>query len=441
MGHVSRMKLSGCGRYLRTGLLLAVYGLAGFAPVSEAFETELSDEYVLREDESIAGARRALYGRLKEQASQQAGTYVMQSETLSGDGRLDSSMTIVTAAMIEAETLDERVTVTDDGRPTLHLRVKMSVDDSDLEARVKALDRAREKEQQLAQLREQNEHLRDQLKMVSAQTSPSATAPGMSPGLLASSLEAQARARNEGERPRVLDFGAMLDTASDRQMFNYKPMRLTDHPELQALVAIDKVAQRLNSSIETHALDYTSSGDVLNVTLQVSGLSDLRRLIETRMGFRFGDNGVIDQSDVERMPASDRARFFAAFFVMAPRPLVLVSDATQQGADGYRVDTATQLLVAAAHVSGEGDARSVGEPMPLSTDVAREVMQRQQLPAGVGLVLYQTPSSSKVTYGEGGVVRMHLQVSSVDPGPENGSTVRNALWTDLGRNPSSTPRG
>lgn len=439
MGRGSCIKRAVHSRHLKAGLLLTLYALGGAVSPALAFETELSEEYVLREDESIAGARRALYGRLKEQASHQAGTYVMQSETLSGDGRLDSSMTIVTAAMIEAETLDERVTLTDNGRPTLHLRVKMSVDDSDLEARVKALDRARQKEQQLSQLREQNEHLRDQLKMVSAQASPSATAPGVSPGLLSSSLVAQARARNEGERPRVLDFGAMLDTASDRQIFNYKPMLLTDHPELQALIAIDKVAQRLNSSIETHALDYTASGDVMNATLQVSGLSDLRRLIEARMGFRFGDDGIIDQSDVARMPASDRARFFAAFFVMAPRPLVLVSDVLQEGADGYRVDTATQLLVAAAHVSTDGDARSVGEPMPLSTDGAREVMERQQLPAGVGLVLYQTPSSSKVTYGEGGVVRMHLQVSSVDGEPKNGSSVRNALWTELGRNPGPIP--
>lgn len=131
---------------------LALCLVSALAPAAQAYEAVLTDRYVLRDDESLVTARQRLHARLRDEAARQAGTYVARRETLSGS-ELEESITVLTASMIESNTLSERVSLTGEGRPRLELSVRMSVDDSVLSDLIDTLHNDQAQIDEVEQLR------------------------------------------------------------------------------------------------------------------------------------------------------------------------------------------------------------------------------------------------------------------------------------------------
>lgn len=227
--------------------------------------------------------------------------------TLTKAGDLAESVTVLSAAMIEAETLEETLAVNEEGRPMLTLRVRLAVDDKVLQERIAALHRDHEQQLALEHLTWQNSRLQDELRTLIDSTFDAAEASRRARRTehLLESISRHRRAVSDLIDPQAL--AEQVDASLERraalqQTILAQGAALAMAMNEQMRVAVDRVTHR---------------GDLLQLEISVTGLGDYRRELTQMVELPFNKHGMIDRFDLEMMSRQDAERFFDSFETLA----------------------------------------------------------------------------------------------------------------------------
>ncbi|PTQ91306.1 hypothetical protein [Agitococcus lubricus] len=162
--------------YLRQLFMLALAVLPVYV---WAWSKEYQSAYILGDSDSRISAKQQALSQVQLQAMQEAGTYI-QGQTQLVNDKLDERIAQIKAAIVKVQVLNERFELTATGQQKLSLSVRAHVDESVLQARIKALQQESQPTQQpalLSTLQQQqqklmldNQLLRRQLEALSQQT-------------------------------------------------------------------------------------------------------------------------------------------------------------------------------------------------------------------------------------------------------------------------------
>lgn len=390
------------GRLLRGAAIGACCLPLVFGAAAHAFETVLEDRYVLHDDDTVNQARELLHTRLREEGARQAGSYVARETTLTEAGDLAESVTVLTAAMIEAETLEETLSVNEEGRPALTLRVRLAVDDKVLQERIASLHSDHEQQLALEHLTQQNQRLQDELRTLIDATYDAAEASRRArraEDLLASI------SRHRRAVSKLIDPEALADqvVASMERRASLQQAILAQGTEL---------AMAMNERMQVAVDRVTHRGDMLQLEILVSGLGDYRRELAEMVGVPFDQHGMIDRFDLERMSRQDAERFFAGFETLASFPLFLKVEAAQRGSHDRRFAVASQLLLGTTWVRDTMQGPEVGAAAEILPAEAARIAQSNTLPRNMALAVVTEPTSDAVQVLGTGNLRVTLQLAA-----------------------------
>lgn len=373
-----------------------------FGTATHAFETVLEDRYVLHDDDTVNQARELLHTRLREEGARQAGSYVARETTLTEAGDLAESVTVLTAAMIEAETLEETLSVNEEGRPALTLRVRLAVDDKVLQERIAVLHRDHEQQLAVEHLSQQNRRLQDELRTLIDATFDAAEASRRARRAehLLASISRHRQAVSELIDPDSL--AEQVDASMERRA-SLQQAILADGAEL---------ARAMNERMQVEIERVTHRGDMLQLEILVSGLGDYRSELKQMVGLPFDKHGMINRFELERMSQQDSERFFAGFETLASFPLFLKVEAAQRGSHDRRFAVASQLLLGTTWVRDTMQGPEVGAAAEIRPNEAARISQSNSLPRNMALAVVTEPTSDAVEVLGNGDLRFTLQLAA-----------------------------
>ncbi len=120
----------------------------------------LSVDYLMGDGDSRVTARQVALEQIKRKASDEAGTYIQSTSTLTEGGELSETIQMIGASMVKLGEVQESLTVNKTGQVVLRVEAHVAIDDAELSRRIKALQQDKEKARQIAALQEENEALR-----------------------------------------------------------------------------------------------------------------------------------------------------------------------------------------------------------------------------------------------------------------------------------------
>ncbi|PXX95979.1 hypothetical protein [Halomonas sp. LBP4] len=379
-----------------------------FGGVAHAFQTVLEDRYVLHDDDTVSKARELLHSRLREEGARQAGSYVARETTLTESGELAESVTVMTAAMIEAETLEETLTVNKEGRPVLSLLVRLAIEDEVLQERIAALHRDQRQQLVLERLTLENRRLQAELRALIDTTFDAA--------------EASERARRAERLLGSLSNNrqAVSDLVDSQALAEQVDASLERRATLQQafLAKGAELAMAMNERMRVEVDQVTHRGDMLQLEISVTGLGDYRRELAQLVGLPFDEHGMIDRFDLETMAQEDAERFFASFEVLASFPLFIKVEASQPGAHDGRFAVASQLLLGTTWVRATMQGPQVGAAAEVRPDEAARIAQSNTLPRNMALAVVRESTSDAVEVRANGDLRVSLQLAAEGGVPE-----------------------
>lgn len=143
---------------------LPVLLLCALLPASAlAWEETLSVEYEMSDGDSRITAKAHALEALRVEASERTETYIQTSTTLSDADDLSKTIEVIGASMVEISDYRQEFHLNSEGRAVLTATATVSVDESELEDRVEAIQRDAEKQRVIDQLALENIRLRVRL--------------------------------------------------------------------------------------------------------------------------------------------------------------------------------------------------------------------------------------------------------------------------------------
>lgn len=373
-----------------------------FGATAHAFETVLEDRYVLHEDITVNQARELLHSRLREEGARQAGSYVARETRLTEGGDLTESVTLLTAAMIEAETLEDTLAVNEQGLPVLTLRVRLAVDDRVLQDRISALHRDHEQQLALEHLTRQNRHLQHELRALIDVTYDAA--------------EASRRARRAEDLLASITrhrhaVSEVVDQAGLQESISASHHR---HAELQhrLMESGAELALALSDQLSVSIDRVSHRGDMMLLDVVVSGLGGIRHTLQDWTGLPFNDQGMIARREVDAMSPDEKDRFFAHLEVLANFPFFIRVEASQPGMHEGRHDVVSQLLLGTVSVRPGLGGYEIASEAQLRPEQVKEVALSNTLPPSLALAVVGASPRQTVDFESNGDLRFRLQLAA-----------------------------
>ncbi|CAM3836874.1 hypothetical protein VRRI112168_02470 [Vreelandella rituensis] len=407
------------------------------------FSGVISRQYTLGDRDTLADARRHLQEEILQEGIRQAGAYVSRQEVLDHTGMLEETLTVLTAANLERETLNEEVTTSVGGRPVLTLRVRVSTDGEALAARVASLHQDRRAQEALVRVGMENDRLRRQLQhrtLADLKQTPNgklnADLPVVESPVLpkVSSGQGQAELPVAGRPP-----GGFSKTLVPSQAFipEHSGMRLlpeSQQPLYQLGVVEDfnewwrrqrvnsEMADKLLSSFKRQ-LDFeidkaTNPGErhaSYRVRVQGLDINRLQGLVSQAWGFPFAGKRWVAQDDIERMTPAEEVNFWTAWWAYASTPLgldVTLDSRRKGGVSGFN-ETVGHYLVAPVRLAQGADGNPVIAAIIEMDDLAPDNIRKSgRLPEGVALAVIDFAVNERVTMSSQG--DLHITFRSRD---------------------------
>ena len=195
----------------------------------------LESTYVLGDGESPVDARNLAFEEGKRRAAELAGTYVQSDLIVENDRIRKSTITTISAGFLSTVVLDEKRSLTEDGRLSLTLSLEATLDKKELRERVERL-KDPELVRQLETLQGENEKLRSRLAELSKLSTNSPDIVARRAEILSDIDRNQGRVRKIFEKKTLLD----LARATEMEYLNAKDDLLSRYWEkMAAVIRID----------------------------------------------------------------------------------------------------------------------------------------------------------------------------------------------------------
>lgn len=382
------------------------------------FNTVLEREYVLGDRDSLAEARTILHAEIKEEGARRAGAYVSRQEVLDHTGLLKETLSMITATIIETETLSESVGTTPSGRPVLTLKVRVHADGDTLREQVGFMHENRAMRQQLSQATRESERLHRRLQQKTVRDAQ------RNSGSRARSLDADALPLGDGqfrldiahaedvipanypnpyyyggrqyrrEKSAVLDLGVVS---------NYNEWSLRGSRLFRLINTLNEaLGQQLSARVERK--NEQGNGWTYRVRVDGIDMDTLQARYEDVLGVSFGEKGWIGQDDIDQMTPWEKASFWAAWEQIASFPVgfeVLVPHRAR-GANHPITLGATQMLIAPVQLKQNAQGESYVAQMMNVSSIYRQSMQSLgELPDGIALAFLKIPNNSSASFDRG----------------------------------------
>lgn len=203
--------------------------------------------YVMGDGDTRMSARQAAIEQIRLKASNEAGVYVQSETSLNGAGELTESIRMIGAAMVLVDVKIEKLSLSKEGAATLNITAVATLDDKELEQRIRTLQSDRAKAEQISILMKESFSLRQELIQIS-ESLKSGEGRANAPSLLSRQADTlRMLESNSSSITQVFAKGTLLQLATmDEQDFNlatrqldnlfYTPILLTPiHAEISGV--------------------------------------------------------------------------------------------------------------------------------------------------------------------------------------------------------------
>lgn len=414
-------------RRMRVAAWVGALALTALPSLAQAYTVTLSDRYVLQQQDTVSLARALLSDRLQQRAVEQNGRYIALQQVLTNEGFADSSVHVLSSALVEVIDSQETLSQDDQGRQVLTRQETLRIDPDSLERRVEAFHRNHELALALRQLSAENDRLRQQR------------------GVLFDTVRigdpvARANAFEQWQRDlaRWQAQAVSLEEVAEAQ----EALVLSPSTPQQASDAVfyrlERVRGQLQTQLRPEIVHQAVIGDTLELDIRVSGLHNAEALIRDALGFPLSSDGLLYPEDYRTWPHDQQTQFRQALATVAMLPMYVKVEAgherdqwggfvkaTRRGYVDHRYDHQSHLLFGTMTYRPGGDRRGSARHFPLQQARANDLAAQDYFATtelgyagelGKRLTLGLAPATSSynqaVTVEPDGAIRVRLKLNA-----------------------------
>lgn len=320
--------------------------LAVLPVLAQGHTVTLSDHHVLHDQDTVSLVRALLSDRIQQRAVEQNGRYIALQQVLTHEGFADSSVHVLSSALVEVIDRQETLSRDAEGRQVLTLQETLRIDPDSLERRVEAFHKNHELALALRQLSAENERLR-QLRGVLFDT------------VRVGDPEARARAFEQWQRDlaRWQTQAVGLEDIAQAQAAVAMPAVSLQQASDAVFYRLDQARGQLHSQLRPEIVHQAVIGNTLELDIRVRGLHNAEELLRDALGFPLNADGLLYPEDYRTWSHDQQTRFRQVLATVAMLPVYVKVEAgherdqwggfvkaTRRGYVDHRYDQQTHLL-------------------------------------------------------------------------------------------------